>query len=176
MNISVRFTPDLRLTSQAVRRLRRKPTYVLRCIGVLVMLAGLLDSAVGGPVAVAITGLVIGLVLVVEIDVVIWLRLRRYKEMIVQPVAMTLTDEGINRASPTTSANFTWDMVRRVIDEQDFWIFVVNPLQAVMLPNAILSPDQRSELAGFLAARRPGSQGGDGRPSGDPTVASWGSE
>ena len=82
MNISVRFTADLRRTFRVVRRLRRKPIYVLRCIGALGMLTGL------------------------------------------------------------------------------------------------LSPDQRSELAGFLAARRPGPQSQDGRMrlSDVPTVTSWSSE
>lgn len=173
MNMSVRFTTDLRRTFRATRRLRRKSLYAMRCIGVLTILAGLLAAVGRGSVALTVTCIILGLVLIAEMDVVIWLRLRRNRDVIVQPVTVTLTDEGISRATPTTSVEFTWDAIRQVIDERDLWIFVVNRLQTVTLAKEMLNSDQRTELAVFLATRRPGAQRRDGRrPSDVSTTAS----
>lgn len=93
----------------------------------------------------------LGLVCLVEVDLVVWLRVRRNRDVIVEEVDVTLTDEIIRRKTATVTAEYKWGTLSRIIDGRDFWIFVVNRLNVVMLWKAFLTPEQRAEFEGFLA-------------------------
>lgn len=151
MNIEARYTTDVRRTLRATRRVRRRLRIGARVIGVVFLLLALL--ALRQPV-VAVIFAVVGAVIFVEVDVILWLRVRRNREVFVRPVVTTLTDAGISQRTSTTAVEFPWDMVRRVIETKDFWIFVINRLQTVVLTRQHLTPEQQAELTAFLTARR----------------------
>ena len=150
MNIEVSYVGDLGRSFRATRRLRRKLLVSSRVIGALFLLFALLVAPGTGSVIIAVFVIVI----FVECDLVLWLRLWRSRDVITQPKLTTLTDHGIAERTGTTAMEFGWDMVRQVIETRRFWIFVINPMQSIVLSKQHLTPAQKTEITAFLAARR----------------------
>jgi YcxB-like protein len=152
VHITVSFTPDLRRSRQVTRRLRRRVLRALRVAGVVMAVVAAL-AAVGGSVGGAVVLALLAVLLFFEGDVVVWWQVRASWEVLSQPVDMTITDEGISQATATSTAVFGWPAIRRVIEDRDYWIFVVSRFQRLVLRKALLSPAQQAELGVFLAAR-----------------------
>jgi hypothetical protein len=75
MNIGVRYTRDFKRTYRCTLYLRRKAAMVLMSAGVLVLLAAFLPSRSSQAATVVLA--VIGVALLVEMPIVIWLMVRR---------------------------------------------------------------------------------------------------
>jgi YcxB-like protein len=151
VQFSVHYTKDLKRTYRVSTRLRRASFIRFRVGGaLLVLLAGLgVWSAAFSPgtgLAYGACGVLVG----VLPDAAVWLNLLRNREVFAVDVDVELTDGGISSRTATQATSIEWGMVRRVLETDDCWIFVVNRLQAVSLYKAALTPLQRSQLDAFL--------------------------
>jgi hypothetical protein len=153
LQINTHYLRDLKRTYRATVRLRRRAIYRNRVLGALVLLAAVLAVAVGKSGYIIEMLVVVGIVLLTIDATQMWLALRRHRAAIEVDVDVEVTDRGISTKTATASTQVTWEMVQRVIDGGEFWIFVVNQLQTVVLYKSDLTPDQRTELTAFLASR-----------------------
>lgn len=153
MQINVHYTRDLKRTYRATVRLRRRAFYRRGVLGVACVLLAVLADAAGQSAALVAFFAGCAVVMFIVPPVVVWLALRRHRAAIEVDVDVEVTDRGISTKTTTQSTHVTWEMVQRVIDGGDFWIFVINRLQNVALYKSLLTADQRAELTAFLASR-----------------------
>ena len=156
MNISVRNRVDTRQVVRANLVLKRKLRRFFAACGVLMIASGLTSALVSvgsGRWVFAAIMIVLGIYLIVGVPLGSWLSVHRNREALLGEVEITLTSEGIQGRSSIATFNVPWDMVKRVYERKDLWIFVVNRLSALTLAKSALSQEQQSELADFLAAR-----------------------
>jgi hypothetical protein len=154
LQISAHYAPDLKRTYRAIVRLRRRGIRGMRVFGVVCGLLAVLAGSVGRQSA-GIVALIAmyGLVFITVPPFSLWLLLRRSRAAIEMEVDLEVTDLGITRKTATQTTHVTWEMVQRVIDCSDFWIFKINRLQNVVLWKSVLTAEQCAELAVFLASR-----------------------
>ncbi len=147
------FRPDLKSTLRAVRLLRRRLRYGIRAAGAALVVAVVVQAIGGGVSAGPIVLFVCGLVVFVEADVALWLSVRRHRDVIVEPVEITVSDTGISRRTATTSLDIPWDRLSQVITRDDLWIFMANRVQVITLYKSRLTPEQVNQVSAFLDAR-----------------------
>ncbi len=152
MNISVRYMRDLKRTYWCTLYLRRKATMVLTSAGVLVLLAAFLPSRSSQAATVVLAA--IGIILLVEVPLVIWLMVVRNWDALNEEVEVTVTSEEIVQRTATTSLRLSWDMVQRIISLKDMWLFYTSRLKLVTLYKVALTAAQQAELAAFIEARK----------------------
>jgi hypothetical protein len=97
--------------------------------------------------------IVIGALLIIEYPVLVRIVVYRNRRIILKGAEVTLTSEGIERRTDTTTVHVTWDMVERVHELNDVWIFVVNRLTHIAVAKQALTHEQRAEMAAFIAGR-----------------------
>jgi hypothetical protein len=153
VQISAQYTRDLKRTFRATTRLRRRLNRIVRAIGALFVLAAVLVGSTGGSTGTMVVLALCGVVIAVEPEVLLWLSLRRNREAIMVDVDVEVTDRGISSRTATGSVMAGWEMIKRVDETSDCWIFVVNRLQVATLYKSALTPDQRVEMSDFLAGR-----------------------
>jgi hypothetical protein len=153
MQISAHFTGDMRRTYRATARLRRTANRVFRAIGAVFLLLAVITGTAGGQVGTAVVLAVCGVLIIAEPDVVLWLALRRSREDLVVDVEVEVTDSGISRQTATQRTQAPWEKVRRILETDDFWIFVISRFQNITLYKSTISAAERAELTAFLASR-----------------------
>ncbi|HLI38585.1 MAG TPA: YcxB family protein [Streptosporangiaceae bacterium] len=153
MNITVGYPPDRRRSVRIYLRLNRRLVIVLRSLGVFSLLVAAASYRSPGSVAVWTA---LGVALLAEPSLVFWTIVRRNHEAFDEDIEVTMTDSTVTHRTRTTSVELSWDMVRRVHEGKDFWIFTVSRLKYVSLWKGALTPGQAAELAAFLARRRVG--------------------
>ena len=151
MNISVRYMLDLRRSVRLNLYLRRKAMRVFMALGALLIILGVVS--IGASTAFAAWFIAIGVLLVIEVPLLTWVQVYANRKNLLEEVEVTLTSEGINQRTATTTLSVTWDMVERIHERHDLWIFVVNRLKRISLFKQALTPEQQAELAVFIAAR-----------------------
>jgi hypothetical protein len=152
VHISVRYTPDFRRSVRLIFYLYRKRIWAFAIFGALWIAFGLAEigskSPEGGIILIAI-----GVVLIAEIPVLLWLVVYRNRKVLLSEAEVTLTSEGIERRTDTVAIYLTWDKLERIHELNDMWVFVANRLTRFGVPKRALSRDQQAELAAFIAAR-----------------------
>lgn len=151
MDISVQYTPDLRRSFRLSLWLCRKSLWSGAAVGVLLIILGV---AFIGNTSREIAPFLIaaGVVLIIETPLLLWMRVYRNREILLKEVEVALTSEGIQRRTATVTFDVTWDMVERIYELNDFWVFAVNRLTRFGLFRQRLTEDQQAELAAFIAA------------------------
>jgi hypothetical protein len=152
MNIGVRYKRDFKRTYWCTLYLRRKAALVLASTGVLVLLVAFLPPRSSQAATVILA--VIGIVLLVEVPVVIWLMVSRNWDALNEEVEVTVTSEEVVQRTATTSLRLSWDMMQRIISLKDMWLFYAGRLKVVTLYKGALTAAQQAELAAFIEARK----------------------
>jgi hypothetical protein len=152
MRISVQYMPDLRQTVRLLLYLRRKVLWTFVAVGVLSIVFGVVMAGHAPPVLWTLL-IVIGALLIIEYPVLVRIVVYRNRRIILKGAEVTLTSEGIERRTDTTTVHVTWDMVERVQELNDVWIFVVNRLTHIAVAKQALTHEQRAEMAAFIAGR-----------------------
>lgn len=70
---------------------------------------------------------------------------------------ITIDDDGILVAVPLIEGRYRWPAFSAVVETPEVWYLSIGKLQAVTVPKAMMSPEQRAEFAAFLAGLRPGA-------------------
>jgi hypothetical protein len=83
----------------------------------------------------------------------LWLAVWRVREAVVVDIEVEVTDQGISRRTATSQVQARWEMIRKVIEARDYWIFVIDRVHVVTLYKSVLTPDQHAEMAAFLTRR-----------------------
>jgi hypothetical protein len=152
VHISVRYTPDFRQSVRLVLYLYRKRIWAFAIFGALWIVSGAAEvgskSPEGGIILIAI-----GVVLIAEIPVLLWLAAYRNRKVLLSEAEVTLTSEGIERRTDTVTIYLTWDKLERIHELNDMWVFVANRLARFGVAKRALSRDQQAELAAFITAR-----------------------
>ena len=151
MQITTHYTGNLKRTYRASARLHRRADLRSYRLGGLFVLLAVLAVAARLPEYI-ITVLAVFGVLLLAIPAMVWLKLRSFRAAIEVDIDVEVTDHGISYKTATQTIQATWGMIQRVIDSDEFWIFVINQRQAVALPKPHLTPNQRAELTAFLAS------------------------
>ena len=152
MNISVRYMRDFKRTYWCTLYLRRKATMVLTSAGVLVLLAAFLPSWSSQLARVMLA--VLGIILLFEVPLVIWLMVARNWDALNEEVEVTVTSEEIVQRTATTSLRLSWDRTQRIVSLKDMWLFYTSRLKVVTLYKGALTAAQQAELAAFIEARK----------------------
>jgi hypothetical protein len=131
--------------------LRRKHIWAFAILGTLFILLGVAE--IGHKSSGWVLLIVIGILMILEIPVLLWLVVYRNRETLLSEVEVTLTSEGIERRTDTATIHLTWDKLERIHELNDMWVFVANRLTRFGVAKRALSRDQQAELAAFIAAR-----------------------
>lgn len=154
MQITAHYTRDLKRTYRVTARLRRSTFTGFRVLGALiVLLAGLGAWSAAFPARTAVSYTLLGVAACALPDLTLWATLLRNRDVYLVDIDVEITDRGISTRTATHSTTIGWNMVRRVIETGDCWIFVINRLQAVTIYKAALTPLQHGQLTAFLNAR-----------------------
>ena len=94
----------------------------------------------------------IGVLLILEGPVLVWLKVYRSRKVFRSEVEVTLTAEGIESRTDTTTIHLTWDKLQRTHESNDLWVFVANRQTRIAVAKRALSRDQHAELAAFIEA------------------------
>jgi hypothetical protein len=152
VHINVRYTPDLRQSVRLNLYLRRKSIWTGVIFGALMIILGV--AVIGHvPPELAVILIAIGVVMIPEIPVLVWLQVHRSRGILLSEVEVTLTSEGIERRTDTATIHLTWDKLERIRELNDMWVFVANRLTRFGVAKRVLSRDQQVELAAFIAER-----------------------
>jgi len=118
--------------------------------GVLLIILGLsIERTLSG----SAPFIALGIFLIIQMPLKAWAEVYRNRKILFEEVEITLTSEGIQWRTATTRFDVSWDMIKRVYELKDLWIFVVNRLTRISLYKHALSQEQQAELAAFIAAR-----------------------
>lgn len=153
MHISVRYTPGLRPSFRLYLYLLRKVVWALAILGTLLILLGVAEIGSKAPGWMVVYVIAIGVLLILEGPVLVWLKVYRNRKALLSEVAVTLTSEGIESRTDTTTIHLTWDKLKRIHESNDLWVFVADRLTRTAVAKRALSRDQQAELAAFIAAR-----------------------
>jgi hypothetical protein len=153
MDIHAHYTTDLKRSYRIIMRMRRRSVRIYRVWGAAALLLAALIAAYGGSWVATAIWAGVGLLGLVEIQVMLWLRLRRNPEVYLTELYVKVTDSGITRRTPIGSAYFAWAKVQGVIETDEQWIFKLNRIQYTSLYKDALTDGQRAELTAFLATR-----------------------
>jgi hypothetical protein len=152
VHISVRYTPDFRQSVRLILYLYRKRIWALAIFGALWIVFGVAEIGSKSPEW-GIILIAIGVVLIVEIPVLLWLRVYRNRNVLLSEAEVTLTSEGFERRTDIITISLTWDKLERIHELNDMWVFVANRLAGFGVAKRVLSRDQQAELAAFIEAR-----------------------
>lgn len=152
VHINVRYKPNLRQSVWLNLYLRRKSIWTGVILGTWAIVLGV--AVIGHmPPEVAVILIAIGVVIIPEIPVLVWLQVYRNRRVILNEVEVTLTSEGIERRTDTATIHVTWDKLEQIRELNGMWVFVANRLTRFGLAKRVLSRDQQVELAAFIAER-----------------------
>jgi hypothetical protein len=153
MQINAHYTGDLKQRYRMIAYVQRRRTVTSRATAALVVL-GVVIYGIGGGSASTIEFLApFGVVMFIMPDAGLWWALRRNRDLIVRDLDLEMTDLGITRRTSSGTTQTSWEMIQRVDETDDFWIFVINRVSWIGLYKSRLTADQRAELAAFLATR-----------------------
>jgi hypothetical protein len=131
--------------------LLRKLVWALAIIGTLGILDGV--ATIGYVPDWGVFLIVAGVLLILEGPVLVWLKVYRSRKVFRSEVEVTLTSEGTEWRTDTTTIHLTWDKLKRIHESNDLWVFVANRQTRIAVAKRALSRDQQAELAAFIAAR-----------------------
>lgn len=151
MNISVKYTPDLRQTFRLNLWMHRKSIWVTVAFGVILIAWGAILMS-GPSLELGLFLVCTGALLVIEPPIVVFMGVYRLRQIILKQAEITLTSEGIEWRTATTTLKVTWDMVERIYELKDVWIFFVNKLTRIGLFKQNLAGSDEAELTAFIAA------------------------
>jgi hypothetical protein len=155
VNICVSYRQDPGRTFRVLLRLNRRKIRILQCAGAVLVLAGaILGVGARGAGWQAFSLVMLGVLLMTEVYLLFWIAVHRNREALTERVEVTVTGEKVAARTATKSVVLGWDMVRRIIEGDDFWIFAADRLTMVTLWKQALTADQRAELTAFLASGR----------------------
>lgn len=161
MHIEYAEQPDLRTARRAHRLfMRRRFLFVLLYGGIIFLLG--LYVLVFFPTTLAafgVVGIAAGVVVFFELELVVRFRVSKHRDSLLRPARTVLDDEGVHTVTDVSSADLRWPAVSRIIENSEFWILRHDTGIGKIVPKAALTPQQRAQLAGFLAqGRRPGAR------------------
>ncbi len=146
MNLKIRYTPDLIQTIRFNFYLQRNWLWGYGALGILMIVL-----AVASPKNAAFF-IPLGVILIIGTPLLVWVRVYRHRDNLLQEAEVTVTSEGIQRRTETYTLHVTWDMVERVHELKHMWIFIASRRTRIALNKQILSQEQRAELADFIGA------------------------
>jgi hypothetical protein len=151
MDISVRYTPDFSRTVRFYFYLHRKPLRNSVICWAFLILLGLAAIGLKQP-ALGVASILAGVLSIITGPVLLWRTVYMNSEIFLKEVEVTLTNEGIEKRTDTITWHFSWDMIERVDESNDFWIFFANKLTFITVSKQALSQEQREEVTTFIAA------------------------
>ncbi|MFI5780649.1 YcxB family protein [Nocardia sp. NPDC051570] len=71
-------------------------------------------------------------------------------------VHVTLDDEGVTTIHPLVESRIRWAALSHTVETSEVWYLVLSKLSALSIPKALMTADQQTEFAAFLAEHRTG--------------------
>ncbi|MFC8531467.1 YcxB family protein [Nocardia sp. NPDC057227] len=156
MHITIDLPYDEHLLRRTLRHLLRRSVLIYRILGLSVALVGALLALADGTRELGIVYIAAGfLVAVLSGPLLLRWVIRRQSPALTAAVRMTFTDEHFSASGPLFEARYHWAIFSSITDTPEAWLLMVGKFQAITVPKAAMTADQRQTFAAFLA-RRPG--------------------
>ncbi|MGW4498296.1 YcxB family protein [Micromonospora sp. NPDC004336] len=156
MQISMSVPYDEKQLRRTLHFLLRPQLKPIRVMGWLLIVLGLAMVALRLPAPVSYGALVLGLLFVVAIaPITVAQSMRMQSEVIKDGFHITLDDAWITVTYPLAESRFRWSGLGRVIETSEVWYVMFGKLQAIMIPKAPMTEEQRAEFAAFVDGLRP---------------------
>jgi hypothetical protein len=153
VNITLRYTQDPAVVRGATNRLRRGVNLYFAALGGFLAGIGAANAVVGGRAPYTALALVLAAVVGAEPLVAVWLRVYRSGSTFRVEVEFSLTDGLIWRRTATSSLELGWTAIRKVVENYQCWILLLDRRQGITVPKAAMTGPQREEFTDFLAAQ-----------------------
>lgn len=160
LHIEYTVTPGMRLARQGMRLRKRRVAVVLRCVGALIFLYGvfLLSQAPPAWRGFSLVLTVGGVLVLVELDLLLWLRVRRHRDALLRESHVVIDDDAIRQTTSVSNEETRWDAVERVMENKKLWLLVCGINQSQLVPKASLTTEQQREFAAFLTDNHVGAR------------------
>jgi ADP-ribose pyrophosphatase len=164
---SVRITYHLRLWEfVGAMAVLTRHSRGMQVFGLFAMALGLLNLAIRGDILAVLFPIVFGLSTLTGLFVVPfgWLSLRRRRELIEEPVDMTVDATGITRTTPTNQSHVGWEVYVRVREVGDWFFLDTGAGANFPVPKRAFPPEDLAAFRKLVAAAGFGLDGRRKRP------------
>lgn len=144
---------QLRRTLQFVLRPQVK---LIRILGAVLIAVGLGLAVLDPTTSLAYVAVVLGIMFLVAIaPMTVALSMRMQSSTIKDGLQMTLDDEWVSVTYPLAESRFRWAGLGNVIETPEVWYIMFGKAQALTIPKNLMSDEQRTEFASFVARLQP---------------------
>ncbi|SCL70867.1 YcxB-like protein [Micromonospora citrea] len=147
---------QLRRTLHFVLRPQLRP---LRVMGWVLIVLGVALVALKPSAPLAYGVLVLGLLFVVAIPpITVAQSVRMQSDVIRDGLHITLDDEWLTLTYPLAESRFRWSGLGRVVETSEVWYVMFGKLQAIMIPKAPMTEEERATFAAFVGGLHPAAR------------------
>jgi hypothetical protein len=156
VQISLSVPYDAQLLRRTMMFLSRSLFRLIRVLGGVITVAGLLLVALDPAYLVAYVFVACGVVFTFGlVPFVVARTLRMQAEAVRQDFQLTLDDEQVRVSYPLVESRFRWAALDRVVETPEVWYLMFGKIQAIAVPKSAMAPEQRDGFAALVARRRP---------------------
>lgn len=156
MQMSILVPHDGQLLRRTIRFLIRPQVRLMRVLGAVLTVLGVLLLMLDAPASVGYTVVVCGPVLAVGFGPLTtsW-ALRTQPAALSDTYHLTLDDEWVQVSFPLVETRCRWAGLGRIVETPEVWYVMFGKVQAVPIPKAAMTPEQRAEFAAYVAQQQP---------------------
>lgn len=133
----------------------RPQVRIIRVLGAVLTVVGLLLLALSGPIVIAAAAIVLGVVFMTVLGPFTAARAVAMQSAVIKDgFQMTLTDEWLTVVYPLAEARYRWAGVANVIETPEAWYMMLGKAQPLTVPKGPMTDAQRAEFTAFLAAEQ----------------------
>ncbi|MGW3471493.1 YcxB family protein [Saccharopolyspora sp. NPDC000995] len=147
---------DAQQLRRTIRFLVRNHLMLIRILGGLLALLGLLLVVLDPSEPFGYTAVVGGLLLVLAIGpILVAVAMRMQAAAIKQGFRLVLNDEWMQISYPLCESRLWWAGLGRAVETPEVWYVMFGKAQAVVVPKGVMTPQQQAEFAAFVVRLRP---------------------
>ena len=151
MQISVSVADDEQRLRRTIRFLLRPQLKLIRVLGGVIIVLGLVLVALKPTAPPYYGALLLGLLFVFAVGPFAVARSMRVQSTAIRDgFHLRLDDECLTVSYPLVESRFRWAGLGRVIETAEVWYIMFGKLQAVTIPKAPMTEEQRAEFAAFV--------------------------
>jgi hypothetical protein len=151
VQISMQVPHDEKRLRRTLRFLLRPQLKLIRIMGGVLIVLGLVLVALDPSDPIAYLAMILGLLFVVAVAPIAMAQsMRAQSDVIRDGFHVTLDDEWVTVAYPLAESRFRWAGLGRVVETPEVWYIMFGKVQAVTIPKAPMTDEQRAEFAAFV--------------------------
>lgn|GEM_PF-4581859 len=153
MHLEIVYRPDFQTTLKGQRIFKRPMRFILFTLGAIYCAVGIYNVSVKPHDLYAwVPTFLYALLMALLPEVLIRWFIFRQRKLLNRDVAITLTDQTIELTADDASHKLAWSAFTKITRRRGYWIFKMTPVQALILPETMLTAEGNAELSTFLEA------------------------